>query len=403
MSVKPRIRPIDLQPIQYEGQQMWLLRDPLELKETQLVVTQPLAQLLTYCDGTRDPVELQSALAKDFGVPINYDIIADMLDQLDDACLLDNERSREAMRSQLAEYRKQPSREPALAGPGYPADPFELTSEFLAYGEQDDLTNWKPWTGRGIISPHIDYPRGGEVYSQVWNRAEIAVKRAEIVIIFGTDHNGGDGSITLTTKPYATPFGLLPIDHDIVDALAGTIGQDAFAEELHHRKEHSIELSATWLHYINNRQPTPMIPILCGSFHSFIKDGRQPEEDHKIASFTEKLRELTAGKRVLAVASVDLAHLGPNFGDDFAMDVRRRERLIQEDRMLIDAISEGDERRFFQQIAAVEDGNRICGLSSIYMLLRFLGPTAGEMVSYTQCPADQQNASLVSICGVLLQ
>jgi hypothetical protein len=51
----------------------------------------------------------------------------------------------------------------------------------------------------------------------------------------------------------------------------------------------------------------------------------------------------------------------------------------------------------------VEDRNRICGLSSIYMLLRFLSPTTGEMVSYTQCPADQQNASLVSICGVLLQ
>lgn len=382
---------------------MWLLRDPLELRDNQLVVAPALAQFLTYCDGTRDLAELQSALAHDFDVSINYDIITDTLDQLDDAFLLDNERSREAMRSQLADFRKQPRREPALAELGYPADPFELTSQFLSYGEQDDLSGWSSWMGRGIISPHIDYQRGGEVYSQVWRRAEIAVKQAEIVIIFGTDHYGSDGRITLTTRPYATPFGLLPIDLDVVDALADAIGKDAFTEELHHRKEHSIELSATWFHYINDRQPTPMIPVLCGSFNGFIKDGQLPEEDHTIAAFIDTLRELTTGKRVLAVASVDLAHLGPNFGDDFYMNARRRDELVKEDELLIEAVTKGDERRFFQQIAAVDDSNRICGLSSIYMLLRFLGSTSGQLVSYAHCPADQQNASLVSICGVLLK
>jgi len=403
LSNNPRVRPLDFQPIEYEGQRMWLLRDPLELTDVQLVVAPPLAQLLVYCDGTRNIGELQSALVRDYGTPVDYNIISDALKQLDDAFLLDNQRSQDALDSLLTDYRNRPYREPALAGLSYPADPYELTSQLLSFGEADDLSKWTPWTGRGIVSPHIDYPRGGDVYSQVWQRAEFAVKQADLVIVFGTDHNGSDGSITLTTKPYATPFGVMPIDLQIVDGLAEAIGPDAFTEELHHRKEHSIELSATWLHYIGERQPTPMIPVLCGSFHGFFNGGRNPDESEKITAFIDALKELTAGKRVLAVASVDLAHVGPNFGDEFIMDASRREALVQEDELLIEAISEGDEGRFFQRIAGVKDRNRICGASSIYLLLRYLGSTQGELISYAHCPADQHDTSLVSICGVLLQ
>jgi AmmeMemoRadiSam system protein B len=403
LSEKPRLRPLDIQPINYEGQQMWLLRDPLELSDMQLVLASPLAQVLVYCDGSRDVEEIRSALAQDLGIPVDFAIIEDTINQLNEACLLENERSGQAMQSQLVSFKKQDSREPALAGLSYAADPFELTSEFLAYGEDDDLSGWSPWMGRGIISPHIDYQRGGEVYSQLWRRAEMAVKQAELVIIFGTDHYGRDGSITLTSTPYETPFGLLPIEPQLVDALAEAIGPDAFTEELHHRKEHSVELSATWLHFVNDRQPTAMIPVLCGSFGGFIHDQRQPEEDQKIASFIEALREQTAGKKVLAVASVDLAHVGPNFGDSFIMDVSRRERLVEEDELLIEAIVKGDAQEFFGRVAAVEDRNRVCGTSSIYLLLRYLGSASGELISYQHCPADQQNTSLVSICGMLLQ
>lgn len=382
---------------------MWLLRDPLELSEFQLVLAPVLARLLVYCDGTRRPQELQAVISEDLGIPVDSQIIHDTLEQLDDAFLFDNERSHEAIQSRLEQYREQSYRQPALAGAGYPGDPVELTSQFVSYGEGDDLADWDQWVGRGIISPHIDYHRGGRVYSQVWRRAELSVKQAELVLIFGTDHYGSDGSITLTTRPYATPFGSIPTDPDVVHALADALGPDVFAEELHHQNEHSVELSAVWLHYMSDKRPCPMVPILCGSFQHFIADGQQPSDDPMSSTFIETLRAETAGKRVLAVASVDLAHLGPNFGDDFVMNSGRRDELLRIDQSLIDAISEGDATGFFQQIADVEDQNRICGLSSIYMLLRFLGPTKGIQVAYDQCPADPRDTSLVSICGLLLE
>ena len=119
-------------------------------------------------------------------------------------------------------------------------------------------------------------------------------------------------------------------------------------------------------------------------------------------SFIETLRAETAGKKVLAVASVDLAHVGPNFGDDFFMDTARRETLAKSDANLMEAIAHGDANRFFEEVAAVEDQNRICGFSSIYLMLRYLGAVKGQSIAYDHCPADQKDTSLVSICGMLL-
>ena len=114
------------------------------------------------------------------------------------------------------------------------------------------------------------------------------------------------------------------------------------------------------------------------------------------------LQSATAGKRVLAVASVDFAHVGPAFSDSFLMDTARRAALQETDEQLIAAIVDGDEARFYDRIAAVQDKNRICGFSPIYLLLRYLGETEGVALDYDQCSADEEDHSLVSIAGILL-
>jgi hypothetical protein len=52
----------------------------------------------------------------------------------------------------------------------------------------------------------------------------------------------------------------------------------------------------------------------------------------------------------------------------------------------------------------VQDRNRICGFSPIYLMLRYLsGVEDGVRVDYQHCSADERNESLVSICGLLLK
>jgi hypothetical protein len=405
-STKPKLRPLDFQPVFHQGQQLWLLRDPLQLSEQQLVVPAVLAQMLLYCDGTHTPHEIHRAFCRQVGEAAPFSVIEEALAQLDDAYLLDNERAAAAKEALLATYRAGPYRAPALADRSYPADPEQLSDLFSRYGRENGAGATPSWAGRGLISPHIDYQRGGPVYAQVWRRAETAVRDADLVLIFGTDHNGGLGTVTLTRQPYATPYGVLPAAPALIDAVAEAIGPErAFAEELHHRDEHSVELSAVWLHHIYRKigmAPRPMLPILCGSFHHFVSNGRHPEEDERLTAVIETLRRETAGKKVLAVASVDLAHVGPTFGDSFIMDQSRRAALRRADERLIEAILAGDAAGFYDQIAGVGDKNRICGFSSIYLMLRYLENESGARVAYEQCAADPEDNSLVSICGLLL-
>lgn len=401
----PRLRPIDFQPIYHQGERMWLLRDPWQLSDRQLVFPQILAQMLILCDGTRTPGEIHAAFSNHLGATVPYEVISDALEQLDLAYLLVNDRFEAARTQRLEEYRAQPFRPPALAALSYPASPVELGALFREYAA-GDAAEVGDWQGRGVVSPHIDYQRGGPVYARVWRRAAPAALGADLVLIFGTDHNGSPGSVTLTNQPYATPYGVLPADTDLIGRLAEALGPEAaFAEELNHRNEHSVELSAVWLHHVFHEAgvaPCPMVPILVGSFHHFVTGRKHPANDRRFIQFLETLRRETAGRRVLAVGSVDLAHVGPEFGDSFAMDSARRSQLEHEDAALMELILRGDAGGFYQRIAAVQDRNRICGLSPLYLMLSYLGPSAGTQVAYQHCPADAADTSLVSICGLLL-
>src|SRR5690606_33582875 len=130
------------------------------------------------------------------------------------------------------------------------------------------------------------------------------------------------------------------------------------------------------------------------SFYHYLSNGAHPANDPTFNRFIETLREATSGLRVLAVASVDLAHVGPAFGDAFIMDEARRNRLRGEDGKLVEAVLSGNPADYYQQIRSVRDRNRICGFAPLYLMLRYLNTNAGHNIAYDQCPADSADHSL---------
>lgn len=399
----PSLRDVDAQPIARDGQAAILLRDPLRLTDRGVIIPQALAPLLMLCDGTREVGTLRAALALQFGVRIQEDLLKQVVTALDDALLLDNERFAEAFQRTIEAYRAAPFRVPALAGQSYPEAADELRE--LLDGYLADVED-APDRGRGgvvgLVSPHIDFARGGPVYASVWGGAAEAVREAELVVILGTDHYGADGALTLTRQHYATPYGVLPTAQDAVDEVVQAIGEEvAFEEELNHRTEHSIELAAVWLHHVRGGASCELLPVLCGSFGHFLETGIDPADDGVLDDLVAALRHLAERRRLVLVAAGDLAHVGPAFGGG-PQGWAERARLRAADDGLIERICAGDGAGFFEGIRSQGDRYNVCGLPPIYVLLRALGSVSGERVAYAQCPADEQGTSLVSICGVLL-
>ena len=95
--MKPKLREVEPYPIEHEGQQILLLRDPLMLSAGTIGVPRPLAPLLALMDGSRDESELEAALQVRAGVRLAPGLMAQLLSDLDEAYLLDNERSAAAL------------------------------------------------------------------------------------------------------------------------------------------------------------------------------------------------------------------------------------------------------------------------------------------------------------------
>ena len=399
-TTNPKLRLIDTQTITYEGEKYLLLRDPLLLTETTLLVPQPMIPALVMCDGTRNLETLRAALALRFGLFLTTQRVEEFIQVLDDALLLENERSSQARLEAQSTFQQADFRPPASAGLSYPDDPQALAALLQGYISQLD-GDAQPVRGRvrGIISPHIDYDRGGPIYARVWSRAARSVREADLAIIFGTDHFSEGYPITLTRQNYATPFGVLPTDVALVDKLAQVVGEEAaFEGELHHRREHSIELAAVWMHHIRGGEPIALVPILTGSLDS---TGQQLSGS-VLDALLEVLRQGMAGRKAIVVAAGDLAHVGPAF-DGSPVDAESLKVLNHADDELIQAMCQGDAEGFNGAIQSVQDRNNVCGVSPIYLTLRLLSPSKGHNQGYAVCPADANQTSVVTICGVTLQ
>ena len=361
-----------------------------------------LAPLLALCDGTRDGNGLRASLMIRHGLRLTTESVDQILQGLDEALLLDNARYAEALEEAVEAYRAQPHREPVSAGASYPADAGELRAVLEAYLDEVSGSSRAPAGWRGLVSPHIDFGRGGPVYARVWNRVKDLATAADLAVIVGTDHNGADARVTLTRQHYATPYGTLPTAVGIVEAVAQAVGPEmAFADELHHRGEHSIELAAVWLHHMRDGAPCDLVPVLCGSFGRFLQGEASPQHAPEIASVVNALRDATKGRQVMFVAAADLAHVGPAFGGG-PVDFAGRARVQAADDELVARTCAGDAEGVFRSIKSNAGRFNVCGLAPIYLVLRAMAPASGERVAYELCPADDRGSSFVSICGVAL-
>ncbi|OQY47640.1 MAG: AmmeMemoRadiSam system protein B [Anaerolineaceae bacterium 4572_78] len=395
-----KLRYLNVQPTNHEGHPLIFLNDPLELSPHYALVPPQFGIVLATCDGEHTISDMQRETIAYTGILLSETDINYILAELDKVFFLDNERFAQEQINIVNKYRSAPSRPPTHVGVTYPADPNELCKYFQKFVDRVSPVE-ELETGNGLFSPHIDYSRGGEVYAEVWQRARKLVREAECIIVFGTDHYGIlFGQITPTRQSYATPFGVLPTEQTVVDAIVAAIGEKtAFEEELNHRHEHSIELALNWLHFMRDGEPCPIVPILCGSFSHFILEGNSPAKDKRFQNVVNAIKEATTGRKILTVASGDLAHIGPAFHGEH-VSLAEKMKLKEIDEAMLKPVLQGDSDGFFEFIRHEEDKRNVCGTAPLYLAMKLMGDVPGQMAGYDRCVADEKGQSFVSVCGL---
>ncbi len=407
ITATPRLRPLDIQPILYRGQPFLYLRDPLSLSDKTIIIPQTLAPVLMLLDGSRDPSAVSASCAIRFGMRVTTQNIQDLINALDQAYLLENETSYQAMQKKLADYRQAPYRKSCCAGQSFPADKEDLKTLLdrwlneAAEAGKETLSFSSTSQTIGVICPHIDYERGYKTYAALWKKVLPTIEDVELVIIFGTDHYSQRSLITLTRQNYATPFGVVENDEALIELLAREIGEEkVFAEELHHANEHSIELALIWLHYLLQAQPSArefkFLPVLCGDLiHGNDQDLALVEQVCTL------LREAMQDRKTLVIAAADLSHVGPAFGGE-PVDLLKRALVKEADDDLLKLIQQGRAEEFLQVLKNINNKNNVCGVTPIYFTLKVTRPKAGTLIAHEFCSADEHRTSWVSICGVAL-
>jgi hypothetical protein len=400
----PRLRRVEVFPVEHEGERFLALRDPADYTESVVMVPLALLEVISLFDGEHDVADIQAAVMRHRGELIDSAEIRELAGALDAHGFLEG-AAFEARRARIdGEFLDLARRPASHAGGAYPDEPAALRAMMDGFFEPPsgpgaiaaDVSG-APVTA--LVAPHIDFHRGGAAYA--WGYRDLAERcDADLFVIFGTCHAGMADAFALSRKDYDTPLGPAGVDRDFVESLAARAGQDCFASELAHRSEHSIEFQAVFLRYLfAGRREVTVVPVLTSFVHEALLQGKRPEDDPRVARFLDALADTVAGcrRRVAFVAGADLAHVGPRFGDPKPISADALARLGVDDLATLEAVAAGDADAFFDDAARDGDRRRICGLSPIWTLLRANGGRAGALRQYGQWTDPQAVVTFASV------
>jgi len=418
----PRIRQLELVPLEEGAEPTFALRDPHGFAGT-AALPMAAAMLVTLMNGQRTLRELQTAFAQKIGQKIALAEVEKVVQQLDERMFLDNENFAAHKGAITSAYEELDVRPAAHAGGAYEGELEALQAQLARLFTCDEGPGLLPSEGNingdfagaggrrlcGVMSPHIDLHRGGPAFAWAYDRI-VAESDAEIFVILGTAHTPLDGLFSVSQKHFETPLGTVYTDRQFLAALQNQVksragdaeAQRIFHNELPHRREHSIEFQTLMLQYVlGGRRDYTIVPILVDSFHPFVLHNRSPGESPAVSDFTSALQATVAacGKQVCFIAGVDMAHIGQQFGDELLLDDARLTKQWTDDQVLLSAACEGDTEGWFVHVAAVQDRNRICGLAPTYTMLQAMHTSSGEILKYDQAVAEDRT-SCVSFASV---
>ncbi len=401
----PKLNPIEAFPVEHEGQRVICLRDPNRVSEKVMLISPETVFIISLFDGINSREEIQAKCEERFGERVPSEEMEQLINQLDDALFLDSKKFKEYNNKIVEDFHSSIIRPSSQAGLSYPKDIVELNSWFQKFFDEarDSDTYVRPvGTLKGLISPHIDFTRGGHLYAKAYRELHEGCE-ADTYIIFGTSHYAEvDNPFILTRKSFETPLGISDTNNELIDSLVRDCNWDLFDGEIAHRTEHSIEFQVAVLQYVlREKKNYKIVPILCNSFYNLVQEGKSPLEDKRISLFLESLSNIISelGYRAFIIAGVDMAHVGPKFGDRDKVDDITLRKIKERDINSLEYTERLDAEGFYRSVEEEKDWRKICGLSSIYAILNTLQAKRGVLLGYDQA-LEPDTGSVVTFASL---
>jgi len=420
-------------PADFKGQKMMGISDARQVTD-RMVFAPPAAQgLLPLLNGERTIQQI----ADEFGQGLGVDNLQHLVVQLDQAGLLEGPTFELMLARMHADFDATDNLPPAATAAFTESLGVELSKNGADEGRpplepgqvlKDALDDYISRTlandpnppledlPRGIIVPHLDYPRGWVAYATIWGRMR-GLPRPDRVVILGTNHFGVGTGITICDKGYATDLGVCPVDATLLAALQKRLGPENAAKSLKnrydHEREHSIELQVPWVQAcIGPDAQGHHVPVLGILVHDPTVnqgesyDGKGLGLDPFVEALSAAIKDV--GGRTLVVSSADLSHVGPMFGDEVPLAgeapevMEFRNRVSGHDRQLLSLVAANKPDDLFAAMAWQQNPTRWCSVGNIIAGMKVVRPVRVDVYRYAVA-LDPQGMSLVTCVGAVMR
>lgn len=393
---RPKLRPVEAFPLA-GGEDEYVVRDASMLSGAQLSVSRGALVLMSFMDGSRTRAEILQTLHEATGQTIAADTLDQVITHLTEALLLEGEPFEAFYAELVSDYRASGVREmPTAAQLGIEDASGSIFQEILAKAQTPPIER----TARGIVAPHLDYPRGAPCYADAY-AALVNRPPPKRVVVLGTNHFGRSMSVVATGNDFETPLGRTTVDREFIERLERSTGP-LREFEYDHLREHSVELQVAFLQHIFGADAFTLVPVLCpdpcGPTGTKPIDGRGVD----LADFAVALREAIESDDAdtLLVAGADLSHVGREFGDDLELDEPLLAQIETHDRTALAKLVGESPAAFVEALAACGNATRVCSAGCIYALATALGDATPTLLRYHQ--AVTAEAGTCVTCAAVL-
>lgn len=388
---------LDFQPSPVEESPGLLIRDTFRFSDSVLLIPSYLLRFLPYFDGQHTRGELVEAIGLSASRETALNLEAHLVETLRSALFLDDGNFEKRRSEAMEAFRLGSIRQASHAGLAYPGSAAEIREYF---GQNLRAREFQVDAARGpmvgLAAPHISFEGGWNSYSAL-AAAIRNVPSGGLFVVMGTSHYGEQDRFGLTAKAFETPLGETRPEPALVKQLAEAAPDAVTLEDYCHSIDHSLEFHVLMLQHLV--QPdVRVLPVLVGRFGNAMLNGGLPEEEAGLSRFFGKLREIAQdpANRAFFLLSVDMAHMGKRYGDNFGARAFSGEMagVARLDRERIAMLEAGDRNAFWRDVAKRDAELKWCGSSTLYSFLQVYPGARAQLHEYEQWNID--SASTVS-------